>query len=236
MLGLFSALENSAAHKLGWLQSHPQFLRFFGFLTSANGPVLQIQPNIWFSLPASRTRREIFSSGKCLLEICVWCSTISLMGLEQFPCFESREISFKSAAWWEADLHEIFPPILTVCGNSLPLSRSSFILLTCLFLSCWGKKPWTVLKFLMPPWCLLMPHLKFMNHKDCKTQIICCATTIISLSASGSFPISTVSKKQNLTSPQLPVPRKPPPRIPVTRSAGPPQNHLYLPGPETPYP
>lgn len=138
MLGLFSVPENSAIPKFGWLQSHPHLLRFFGFLAPGTGPLLCIKPNTSFSVPASLTRKEIFSSGKCL-EICVWCRTISLMGLEQFPCFESREISFKSAAWWEADLHEIFPPILTVCGNSLPLSLS-FIPLTCGFLSCWREK------------------------------------------------------------------------------------------------
>lgn len=78
-----------------------------------------------------------------------------------------------------------------------------------------GKKTWAVLKFLMPPWCILMLHLKFMNHKDCKTQIICCDTTIILLSASGSLPISSVIKKQNLLSPQLLVPGKSSSRFPV---------------------
>lgn len=63
------------------------------------------------------------------------------------------------------------------------------------------------LKLLMPLWLLLTLHLKFMNQDDCKTQakaqIICCATTVTLLAASGSLPISSVTEKQNFTSSQL---------------------------------
>lgn len=74
-----------------------------------------------------------------------------------------------------------------------------------------GKKPRASSQVPNAPWCLLMPHLKFINHKECKTQIIHCATIIIALPAPASLPISSASKKQNLTCPQLLVSRIPHP-------------------------